>query len=233
LEQAMETRCVMFDCFNVLVHGNAQSFYDFIKLHRYSSSPDPEQFFHSELLDQYERGQIDDSTFFRKIRNAFSLDVSQDDFFSAQVFGIRPDEIMIRLKDTLKQNKIKLAVVSNINRFHFEHIQREWPEVFSGFDHLALSFRMGLRKPHPRMWQEVSECLWERSPKKCLFIDDQIQNTNAFERLGGIGYHYPVLDERFCPNGQLETERTKLIWTMLDMGLIDIPQASDLTNLTL
>ena len=100
-----------------------------------------------------------------------------------------------------------------------------------GFDYLALSFRLGLRKPDPRIWQTACRKL-KVPPSECLFVDDQEENIAAFKKLGGIGHHYNVVDEKFLPNGQLEIERNRLLLRMFGLGMLTDRQMGYLIKIT-
>lgn len=220
-------RCVMFDFGNVLVHFDTQRWYDFIKAHWRFGTPDQVSVFRAECIIKYDLGLIDDFEFFETTKRTLGLNVGIDEFFFEWADNMKPDLRMVVLKQALKQNGIKLAVVSNINRYHFEYARQRWPEVFMNFDHLALSFRMGIRKPDLKMWQLPVRKLRMKS-EECFFIDDQEPNIAAFEKFGGVGHHYNVVDDAFCPNGQLETERAGLVNRMVKLGILNNSQAKNI-----
>lgn len=224
------TRCVMFDFGNVLAHFKSQQWLDFLERYRRPGAEFPSKVVQADHVAKYDLGQIGDFEFFEESKRVWNIDVSEEVFFSEFVKLLVPDLRMIALKQVLVQNKIKIAVVSNINRVHFECVNRKWPEVFIGFDYLALSFRLGLRKPDPRIWQATSRKL--KVPlSECFFIDDLEENITVFEKLGGIGHHYDVVDEKFCSNGRLEMERIKLIIRMINLKMLTPTQASDILNI--
>lgn len=99
-----------------------------------------------------------------------------------------------------------------------------------GFDYLALSFRLGLRKPDPKIWQAASRKL--NVPFfECFFIDDLEENVSAFEKLGGVGHHYNVVDEKFLSNGRLEIERNRLLVRMVNLGMLTPAQAGNILKI--
>lgn len=222
-------RCVMFDFGNVLMLFDSQRWYDFIQSRQRFGSPSSYQFFNFEFVAQYDLGQIDEFDFFELTKRTFRLDVELEEFFFEFTANMRPDLRMLALKQILKQNNIKLAVVSNINRYHFEYVRQKWPGVFMDFDYLALSFRLGIRKPDARIWQTAAKRLKVR-PEECFFIDDLEVNINAFECWRGVGQHYNVIDEKYCPNGRLGIERNKLIMRMESLGMLSHSQLGNLTK---
>lgn len=225
-------QCVMFDLGNVLAHYRSQRWLDFLERYRQPGAEAPSKVARADHVVKYDLGQIGDFEFFDESKRIWKIDVSEEVFFAEFVELLVPDLRMIALNQMLIQNGVKTALVSNINRVHFEVVNRRWPEVFMGLDYLALSFRLGLRKPDPKIWQVASRKI--KAPiSECFFIDDLRENIAAFEQLGGVGHHYDVVDERFCPNGRLETERNRLLLRMANLGLITFSQASSIARVDL
>ncbi|MBI2068879.1 MAG: HAD-IA family hydrolase [Candidatus Yanofskybacteria bacterium] len=215
-------------------------FYDYVRAHQLPGAINPEKFSGFDCVVDFDLGRMNRKEFCWEMKKCLEIDVGDDEFlfhYCEDVMSSGPDHKMIELKQALKQNGLKLAVVSNINECHFEYVQRKWPEVFSDFDYLALSFRVGSRKPHPRIWLNAIERLGVM-PEECFFIDDQMLNIVAFEQLGkqlgkqlsGIGHHYNVVDEKYCPNGRLEIERNRLVLRMVNLGMLSWSQASEITK---
>lgn len=201
-------RCAMFDFGNVLAHFDTQRWYDFITAHQ-------------------QPGAMSEFEFFELTEKALGLNVEFEEFFFEFTANIHPDPRMIGLRQSLRQNGIKLAIVSNINRYHFEYVSQKWPEVFTGFDYLALSFKLGIKKPDPMIWKIAAGQLGVKL-SECFFIDDLETNILAFERLGGIGHHYNVIDGSFCSNSRLEIERKLLIRRMTKLEMINRSQVKNL-----
>lgn len=223
-------RCVMFDFGNVLMHFDTQRFYDFVVTNQRPGSASPTDFFLSDGCVKYDLGQVNEFEFFESAKSTLGLNVKMKEFFFEFVNLMKPDLRMLELKHALRQNGIRLAVVSNTNRYHFEYVRQKWPEVFMNFDCLALSFQLGARKPEPRIWQIPARRLGVNL-SECLFIDDLEVNTCEFERLGGISHHYQVTDEHFCSNGRLEIERNRLILRMIYLGILTESQAGKLMKI--
>ena len=213
-------KCALFDFANVLAHYKTQRWLDFLERYRRPGAEPRSKVVRSDHVAKYDLGQIGDFEFFDESKRVWNIDVSEEEFFAEFVTLPVPDLRMVALKQALIQNGIKIAIVSNINRVHFECVNRKWPEVFMGFDYLALSFRLGLRKPDPKIWQVACRKL-KVSPPECLFIDDLEENVSAFEKLGGVGHHYNVVDDKFLPNGRLEMERNKLLVRMTKLGMLN------------
>ena len=223
---------VDFDLGHVLVPFSPQKFYDYVLANQPPGAINPERFFGFNCVTKFDLGFIDKGEFCRELKRRLCLDVGDEEFLYHYCDIMKPDFRMLALKGMLKENGFKLAVVSNINHCHFEHVQKTWPEVFSDFDYLALSFQLHARKPNFKMYRAPSENLGV-PPERCFLIDDLKINIDAFERWGGVGHHYNVTDENFFPNGRLETQRNRLLLRMVNLGMLSLSQASSIARIDL
>jgi len=224
-------RCVMFDFGNVLAAFHTQRFYDYIRAHQPPGAIEPERLFGFACITRFDLGLIDTKEFCSEMKRHLQLNVEDEEFlFHCCDDIIEPDLRILALKQILKGNGFKLALVSNINRHHFEYIQAKYPQVFLDFDYLALSFQLGVRKPHTKMYQVPAENLGVK-PEECFLIDDTKTNIDAFEWWGGIGYHYNVTNEHYCSNGRLKIERNGLVLRMINLGMLTPAQASEVVRI--
>lgn len=87
-----------------------------------------------------------------------------------------------------------LFLLSNTNRTHLEHIQRQVQNQhsLSGledlFNQTFYSHLLHLRKPDPKIYAAVTE-LAGLDPHRTLFIDDNLQNIIAARDFGWQGIH--------------------------------------------
>ena len=226
-------RCVMFYFGNVLVHFNTKQWYDFVSSNRRMSPGliEPEEFFRTEGAGDFDLGNINTTEFVRGAKSALGLNhVSDNVFLSELTYIMKPDPKMLPVVKILKQNGFKLALVSNINEHHHWYTSVTFPEVFADFNYLMLSFKRRCKKPDREMW-DVPAAFFDVEPPECFFIDDLQVNIDAFERWGGVGHYYNVTDDRFCPNGRLETERNRLILRMVNLGMLSLSQAGSIVRI--
>ncbi len=87
------------------------------------------------------------------------------------------------LIEKLKLN-YKVAVVSNANAV--EASTREAQGMYKYFDVVVLSFQVGVRKPHPKIYETAFEKL-EARPEETVFIDNAPVNVEEAKKLGMIG----------------------------------------------
>lgn len=225
----------MFDFGNVLVHFDTQRFYDFLKAHQprhMSGLVSPEEIFKLDCLREFDLGAITTLETFQRVKECLSLNIGLSEFLIEYTGVMKPDNKITVLRQVLRDNGIKTAVVSNINSYHFEYAQLVHSEVFTGFDYLALSFQLRLRKPDLQMWTVPASHLGI-NPDECIFVDDLKTNIDAFQRWGGLGHYYNVVDEKFRPNGWLEVERRRFIFRLANLGVISFPQACQISKVTI
>lgn len=227
----------MFDFGNVLVHFDTQRFYNFIKAcqSQLFKSRNPEEIFKLDVLSEFDLGKITTSQMFERLKTEMGLNVSMTEFLIQFTEIIKPDPKMLALRQVLRGNNIKVAVVSNTNACHFRYIQSAHPEVFSDFDYLMLSFQHGFKKPDHRMWEVPAKQL-SVLPEECFYVDDFKPNICAFRdwsQYQGEAHCYNVVDDKFMPNGWLNIERKRLIFQMANMQIISYMQASKILGLVL
>lgn len=227
MEQRIEL--IDLDFGNVIGPFDTQRWMDFLRTHWPDGGREPDRFFYAEYFSLFDLDQINERGLFR-LMSQRGFKASEYEFLFELTAIMRIDPRMIALKQVLKQNGFKLAIVSNMNRYHFEHIKQMWPEVFEDFDYLALSFQLRVKKPDFRIFDAPAENLGV-PPERCFLIDDLKENIDAFEHWGGVGHYYNVIDEKFCPNGRLETERNRLVLRMVNLGMLSLNQAGSIVRI--
>ena len=98
---------------------------------------------------------------------------------------LRKDVIQI-IKE-LKQKGIKLAALSNVIRSHSQ--VNDEKGIYRLFDVRILSYKVGLKKPDPRIYQLTLKKLGTK-PEETVFIDNKLQNVEAARNLGFKGIYY-------------------------------------------
>jgi FMN phosphatase YigB (HAD superfamily) len=80
-------------------------------------------------------------------------------------------------------------ILSNWDSASFELLKRICPDIFSMFDGIMISGKVGLAKPDTRIYQKFLET-FNLDPADTVFIDDQIDNIRAAEMVGIHGILY-------------------------------------------
>ena len=140
----------------------------------------------SDLLIQYEKGQIDSDFFFNTLKSNFSLphDLKHiEKSWCAMVAGEIPG-----VKSTLERfaGKARFWTLSNTNESHFKNCI-EPSSLYHGFEQILTSFQLKSYKPEPEIYKLALEKA-DAKPKNCLFLDDKAENIQA-ARDAGINAH--------------------------------------------
>lgn len=216
-------RCVMLDLGNVLVQMNAPKFFSAIRRHSRVKTSPSELFAgrHRHLFVDFEAGILEIAGLYMGIRKAYRLQgLGFEDFSKLLCDFLEPDLKMLELKMKLRQKDLWLALVTNISRYQFQYLWREYPGFVRWFDSVAASYELGVRKPDPEIWISSFDELGVKA-EECLFVDDILTNVEAFRNLGGLGFHYDVADSAFrIDKKKLERTRRNLFDTLSHLGLI-------------
>jgi FMN phosphatase YigB (HAD superfamily) len=92
------------------------------------------------------------------------------------------DQAMYALVDELKNTRIRVGLLSNIDNRYIVSVIRDFG-LYEPFDPCLLSSEIGVEKPHLRAYQillEQIDCL----PKDVIFIDDLPENITAAKGAG-------------------------------------------------
>ena len=141
-----------------------------------------------DLETAFESGHIDSATMLDHLRTNFLLDADDEKIQTAyaDMFTENPEvcELIPRLKPTYR-----LLLLSNTNAIHYWHFRKQFAAVLDCFDHLVLSHLVGMRKPHPKIYEHVVEQA-DCPAGQCLFIDDLPENIQAAQDAGLQGLVY-------------------------------------------
>ncbi|MCH7955810.1 MAG: HAD family phosphatase [Candidatus Marinimicrobia bacterium] len=142
----------------------------------------------SKLTRQYDKGEISAIDFHQKIIEHLGIELSFDEFRRASNEAIEAgDSGMDNLVKTLS-TKYQLAILSNTNPVHFEHIKENYP-IIGLFEHISVSYEMGAIKPDAEAYEKLMLAT-SKLPSQHLFIDDRIENISAAREIGMDGIHY-------------------------------------------
>ena len=149
----------------------------------------------SEIFDHLEMGLISPEEFRDHIREIGGKDLSDEEIdhaFNALLIGFNHPEYFDFLTDLKKDYRTFL--LSNNNAIHYEYIMdqlerdRNERSLSPYFEKDYYSHLMGMRKPHPEIFEEVLE---EEGlePEETLFIDDTLIHLTTARGLGLHTYH--------------------------------------------
>jgi putative hydrolase of the HAD superfamily len=149
-------------------------------------------FYKGPSLFEYECGLISSEDFWRRAVNevGYTGDYTafQEDFCAAFDFELKREVYQFIQKLKLKYvSEIELWLLSNISDLHYNYIHRRWPDIFSLFSKVYLSFLLGCRKPDAKIYHQIIQEN-SRKAKQCAFVDDTAIN-GAVPRLMGMAFH--------------------------------------------
>ncbi|MBU1912965.1 MAG: HAD-IA family hydrolase [Candidatus Omnitrophica bacterium] len=141
-------------------------------------------FFDSGLTKDYEEGKVSSSDFFKKVRDSLNLDIGNEKLLPIwnDIFFETPLNKKIQAFLAEVKEKYKLVMISNINETHWEFLKNKIP-VFSKFDKLILSYKVGFRKPAIEIYNAALESV-KTSPSKAFYIDDRKDLIEAALQFG-------------------------------------------------
>ncbi len=96
----------------------------------------------------------------------------------------------ILVSKTLKQLKslgIKLILISNTNKLHFEHIHETYP-ILSQFDDFILSYKLKTRKPNRDIYESALK-ISKAHPHQIFYTDDRADLISAAKKNHGVHAH--------------------------------------------
>jgi len=94
-----------------------------------------------------------------------------------------PIKPMVDLAKKLKKNGYKLYVLSNWETDSFKSLKKQHAELFNMFDGIMISGQEKMGKPNSELYTRLLE-KYNLDCAQCAFIDDEVNNTQAAEKLG-------------------------------------------------
>jgi len=182
LKEKKEIKLVIFDIGRVILDFDHMITCN--KLAKYSKKDGEyiyDFIFKSEMLNEYEKGEISSIKMFENVSGELDLDISFEKFREiwGDIFSLKEGigELIRRVKKVAR-----IAVLSNTDEMHFDFI-REKVDIMKDFDWLFLSHETGCRKPE----KEIFEYAINKTgipPGEIIFIDDISEFVDAANQAG-------------------------------------------------
>lgn len=143
----------------------------------------------SPLFADLECGRLDHRKFRNEVGRFIGRNISEEEIdkaWNSILVGFPEDNV--RFLEKLR-NRYRLFLLSNTNAIHYEVYIREFSEKY-GYDFNSLfrkafwSFKVGMRKPEPEIYEFVKKHLDASDYSNCIFIDDTQTNTTAAKASG-------------------------------------------------
>lgn len=127
-------------------------------------------FFDSPLTRAFEKGEISPAEFHKRASSLLGVTMPFKDFVNIWNDIFWEDKESCDLARKLKKN-YKLFLVSNVNRLHFEYIEKKF-DIIKIFDEIILSYLVGAQKPDRLIFEDViRRAGGDRT--KLLYVDDR------------------------------------------------------------
>jgi len=191
----MNIKNIIFDFGGVILDIDPQLTVDeFIKLGFKDVDKLNTKIFKDELLGKFERGILTPEVFRDKLRLFLNIDVTDqqiDDAWNALLYDI--PGIRIDIIEKVKNN-YQIFLLSNSNEIHYDLFVRDlqlrfgYAEFDKLFDKAYFSFDLHLLKPNPEIFEFIVN-QHGLDLDTTLFIDDNIRNIEAAQKLGLKTYH--------------------------------------------
>lgn len=156
----------------------------------------------NELFAAFQTGRMGEKEFFEEMQRQTSRPVETEDLIAA--WNSMLDKLPWQRFAMLRRlkNNYQLFLISNTNPTHLRHFNRLLREEnglgLKDFETLFVktyySFRMGMGKPDPAVYQYLIEDSGVR-PADTLFIDDLEENIRSAEAAGMQGYLHDFRQE--------------------------------------
>lgn len=186
----MKSGCdlVLLDLGNVLIHfDHAIVARKLSKLSRRPIFSIVSRFIRSGLGELFDEGKVPPDEFVRRVIQDLGLKISSSEFTRIwnDIFAENPG--MEALLAGLKRRH-PVYVISDTNVLHFNFVIEQFP-MLKQVDQFILSYEVGVRKPHPKIFEEALRRAGT-SAEKTFFADDRKEIVEAASRLGFHAYHF-------------------------------------------
>jgi len=130
------------------------------------------QLFFKDFARDYEKGLVNTQKFYEKFKNAFKLQATYEEFIDnwRDIFSLNKDVVNLVERISLIY---PVYLISNINELHFEYLHKNYPDVFSLFDGLVLSYKVKSLKPEKEIYRALTEISGHKY-EDIIYVDDRI-----------------------------------------------------------
>jgi len=126
---------------------------------------------HTDFTLRFEKGLISGREFYQEFKDKFISSLTYNEFVDIWVDIFSLNREVIELATELKK-QYPLYLISNINKLHFDYLCSQYPEVFSLFKSLILSYEVNSVKPETKIYK----CLKDSTGvgfENIAYIDDR------------------------------------------------------------
>ena len=184
---------IIFDMFEVLIDGILPVFIELAREYGTDSDEIKSIVGYRDFLDDYMKGNITESMYYRKIIEKSGWDISVEDIkkriysnFISEYSGI------IQLLYLL-EGKYELVVLSDCGKDWIKHIKTE-NQFFEVFNKFFFSCNTGRLKGEDGTFEYILNELGT-IPEECIFVDDNSKNVEKATKVGIKSIQYIGADD--------------------------------------
>ncbi|HVJ81461.1 MAG TPA: HAD family phosphatase [Planctomycetia bacterium] len=175
---------ILFDMGNVLLRFSHERMWEQLAVAVGRPRAEIESLFLGHgLFEAYDRGVVNETEVLGRLEALAgkSLEPAAIDLAISDIFT--PLEPMARLVAAAKESGVRLVLLSNTCRPHFEFVNRTFPELLAPFDAFTLSYEIGAIKPEPAIFAAAIEKA-QVPAKRCFYTDDIMKYVSVARELG-------------------------------------------------
>lgn len=140
-----------------------------------------EDLFYNNFSIDFEKGLMSSFDFYSKFKKAYEANLDYDEFVSIWCDIFTPKPEIIDLAKRLSTH-YPMYLISNINEAQFQHLYKDYPDVFSIFKELILSYKVKSIKPETGIYEELKK-ISASSYENIIYIDDRADLIQEAKKL--------------------------------------------------
>jgi epoxide hydrolase-like predicted phosphatase len=172
-------RAIIFDCGGVLFDFSPDKVFDhWAKVSGTDASVLSNRFIFGEEYNQFERGEIDASSFRKQILNMLDIDINDDNFDNG--WNCLYGDIVPGIEQVLQHltRHYRLVALTNTNEIHARKWRILCAPLVCFFEKVFSSHEIHARKPEPEAYETVLKYL-SLEPEDVIFLDDNPEYVRA------------------------------------------------------
>ncbi len=198
---------VIFDLGNVLLDFSPDKYLNMLDFSNKKKQSLMQNIFKSEEWVELDRGTMTKEQAGRKMIERVPEDKEEINFIlNDWVNMLTVIKLSREILLKLVRNKYKIYVLSNFHKDAFNFVKEKY-RFFNEFAGIVISADINYIKPEKEIYAYLLN-KYHIQPEESLFIDDQLANLKAADRLGIETYHFtdPVLFEKHILKNLLDND---------------------------
>jgi len=142
----------------------------------------------TRFTEEYEKGLISTKHFYQQFISFYGLDIDFTTFLKSWTEIFTPNQDVIQLLFKLNE-RYPLYLISNTCETHYEYLTNEFPQPFSQFKDVILSYLVGSVKPEKKIYSALKDKA-STGYEHILYIDDRRDLIESAASLGLISLQF-------------------------------------------